>query len=190
MERGQATRAELLGVAERLFTELGYERTSISSVLAEAGVSRGAFYHHFASKEALFENVLESVEARVEATLRRAAARERDPVAAIRAGCRAWLDLAADPTVRRITLIDAPSVVGWERWREIDERHGFGLLLSGLGATGRVPEPLLHPTAQMLLAATLEAALIVSRAGPRSAEGRNARRAVDELVGRVLGPST
>ena len=77
-------------------------------------------------------------------------------------------------------------MVGWSRWREIDERHGFGLLLGGLRATGRFLEPIVQPVAQMLLAATLEAALIVSRAGPRSAEARQARRAVDELLDRVL----
>src|SRR3954447_1282763 len=186
VERGQATRAEVLSVAERLFTELGYEATSISTVLSETGVSRGAFYHHFPSKEALFETVLESVETRVEETLRAAAAKEKDPVAAIRAGCRAWLSLAGDPTVLRITLTDAPSVVGWSRWREIDEQHGFGLLLAGLRATGRFPEELVHPLAHMLLAATLEAALLVARAGPRSKAAASARAGVEELLDRVL----
>jgi AcrR family transcriptional regulator len=186
VERGQATRAQVLEVAERLFTELGYDGTSIATVLAETGVSRGAFYHHFPSKEALFETVLESVEERVAATLQAAAAKEKDPADAIRAGCRAWLDLAADPTVLRITLIDAPSVVGWSRWREIDERHGFGLLLAGLQATGRFPEPILHPVAHMLLAATLEAALLIARAGPRTKEARDARAGVEELLDRVL----
>ncbi|MFL5780429.1 MAG: TetR/AcrR family transcriptional regulator [Thermoleophilaceae bacterium] len=186
VERGQATRAEVLAVAERLFTELGYETTSISTVLSESGVSRGAFYHHFPSKEALFETVLESVETRVEETLRAAAAKESDPVDAIRAGCRAWLSLAGDPTVLRITLTDAPSVVGWSRWREIDEQHGFGLLVAGLRATGRFPDELVHPVAHMLLAATLEAALLVARAGPRSKAAASARAGVEELLDRVL----
>lgn len=186
LERGQATRAQVLEVAERLFTDLGYEATSISTVLAETGVSRGAFYHHFPSKEALFETVLESVETRVEETLRAAASKERDPVAAIRTGCRAWLKLAGDPTVLRITLVDAPSVVGWSRWREIDERHGFGLLLAGLRATGRFPDELVHSVAHMLHAATLEAALLIARAGPRSREAREARAGMEELLDRVL----
>jgi AcrR family transcriptional regulator len=189
VERGQATRGQILEVAESLFTELGYEATSIAAVLAETGVSRGAFYHHFPSKEALFETVLESVEERVAATLQKAAAREKDPVEAIRAGCRAWLDLAADPTVLRITLIDAPSVVGWSRWREIDERHGFGLLVAGLTATGLFPEAILASVAHMLLAATLEAALLIARAGPQSREAKNARAGVEELLDRVLVPA-
>jgi AcrR family transcriptional regulator len=188
LERGQATRAQVLEVAERLFTELGYEEASISTVLAETGVSRGAFYHHFPSKEALFETVLESVETRVEQTLRATTAKESDPVEAIRAGCRAWLRLAGDPTVLRVTLVDAPSVVGWSRWREIDEQHGFGLLVAGLRATRRFPDDLVQPVAHMLLAATLEAALLVARAGPRSRAAADARAGVEELLDRVLAP--
>jgi AcrR family transcriptional regulator len=184
--RREATRRQILDAATRLFTELGYEATSIRAVLDATGLSRGAFYHHFPSKEALFETALESVEERVAATLRTAAAKEDDPVEAIRAGCRAWLALAGDPTVLRISLIDAPSVVGWSRWREIDERHGFGLLVSGLEATGRFPHEMVHPVAHMLLAATLEAALLIARAGPRSREARNARAGVEELLDRIL----
>jgi hypothetical protein len=88
--------------------------------------------------------------------------------------------------VLRITLIDAPSVVGWSRWREIDEQHGFGLLVAGLTATGLFPEAILSSVAHMLLAATLEAALLIARAGPRSKEARNARAGVEELLDRLL----
>src|SRR4051794_6830982 len=140
IERGQASRRHLLEIAARLFTERGYEATSITDVLERARLSRGAFYHHFQSKEALFEAVLEMVEEHVGMTLREAAAGASDPVEAIRIGCRAWLDMASeDREVVQITLVDAPSVVGWERWREIDERHGLGLLIGGGGAPGRAP---------------------------------------------------
>ena len=157
-------------------------------MLERTGLSRGAFYHHFASKEALFEAVLESVEESVGTTLRTAAAAEtKDPVEAIRAGCRAWLDMAAhDPTVVQITLIDAPSVVGWERWREIDEQHGLGLLIGGLAATRRIPDEILDATAHLLHAATLEAALIIARSGPRSSQAQAAREAMDALLDRLL----
>jgi AcrR family transcriptional regulator len=187
VERGQVTRRQILDVATRLFTQRTYEGTSIDAVLEETGLSRGAFYHHFPSKAALFEAVLESVEERVGATLQAAAAAEEDPVEAIRAGCRAWLDLASDPTVLRITLLDAPSVVGWDRWREIDERHGFGLLVGGLAATGRVPDEILDATAHMLLAATLEAALLIARFGPESSQAASTREALEELLDRLLG---
>jgi AcrR family transcriptional regulator len=187
LERGQASRARLLEVATELFTERGYEATSITDVLERSKLSRGAFYHHFPGKEALFEAVLESVEERVGATLRDAASGADDPVEAIRMGCRAWLDLASrDRTVVQITLIDAPSVVGWERWREIDEEHGLGLLIAGLAATRRIPDEILDATAHMLHAATLEAALIIARSGPRSSQAASVREALDELVDRLL----
>jgi AcrR family transcriptional regulator len=187
IERGQASRRQLLETAARLFTERGYEATSITDVLERAKLSRGAFYHHFQSKEALFEAVLEMVEEHVGMTLREAAAGASDPVEAIRIGCRAWLDMASDDReVVQITLVDAPSVVGWERWREIDERHGLGLLIGGLAATGRVPDEILDATAHLLHAATLEAALIIARSGPRSTQAASAREALDELVERIL----
>ena len=124
--RGEATRGQLIAIATRMFAERGYEDTSIEAVLREAGVSRGSLYHHFPGKEALFEAVAEDVETSVgEQTL--AAARGSDgPVAALRAGSLAWIRLAGDPVVRRILLIDAPSVLGWERWRAMEEHHALG----------------------------------------------------------------
>src|SRR5437763_5443643 len=108
--RGEATRSQLIAIATRMFAERGYEDTSIEAVLREAGISRGSLYHHFASKEALFDAVLEGVEIRVGEATRAAAEGATDLVAALRAGCLAWIRLAGDPVVQRILLIDAPSV--------------------------------------------------------------------------------
>ena len=131
--------------------------------------------------------MLEAVEEQVGSTLAEAAGSTRDPVEAIREGTRAWLDMAAtDPTVVQVTLIDAPSVVGWERWREIDEKHGLGLLLGGLTATRRIPDEILDATAHLIHAATLEAALIIARSGAESTQAESAREAMDELLNRLL----
>src|SRR5262250_2071882 len=109
VERGQATRAHLIDVATRLFTERGYDGTSIKAVLAEAGVSRGSLYHHFPGKDALFWAVLEGVATRVAGQLADAERDAPDPVAALRAGCLAWIRLAGDQVVRQTVLIDAPA---------------------------------------------------------------------------------
>src|SRR5215831_15092246 len=115
--RGEATRAQLIAIATRLFASRGYESTSIEAVLHEAGVSRGSLYHHFRNKQALFEAVLDAVEIRIgEATLA-AAAEASSSAEALRAGCLAWVQLAGDPVVQRIVLTDAPSVLGWSAWR-------------------------------------------------------------------------
>src|SRR5438477_215898 len=84
--RGEATRSQLIAIATRMFAERGYEDTSIEAVLREAGVSRGSLYHHFASKEALFEAVAEEVETSVGTQTLAAAAGADGPVAALRAG--------------------------------------------------------------------------------------------------------
>ena len=124
--RGEATRSQLVAIATRMFAERGYEDTSIEAVLREAGVSRGSLYHHFASKEALFEAVAEEVETSVGTQTLAAAAGADGPVAALRAGSLNWIRLAGDPVVQRILLIDAPSVLGWERWRAMEEDHALG----------------------------------------------------------------
>ena len=124
--RGEATRGQLIAIATRLFAERGYEDTSIEAVLREAGVSRGSLYHHFPGKEALFEAVAEDVETSVGEQTLAAASGAGGPVDALRAGSLAWIRLAGDPVVRPILLIDAPSVLGWERWRAMEEDHALG----------------------------------------------------------------
>src|SRR4051794_1892490 len=108
--RGEATRSQLLAIATRMFAEHGYEDTSIEAVLREAGVSRGSLYHHFASKEVLFEAVAEEVETSVGAqTFAAAAEAAADGTAAARrAGAVAWTPLAGRSAARRIPPIDAP----------------------------------------------------------------------------------
>jgi AcrR family transcriptional regulator len=188
IEQGQQTRRELLRVATRLFAEQGYAETSIEQVLAQSPVSRGSLYYHFKSKEELFEAVLEDVEARVARRLAKAAASERDPFAALRVGCHEFLRAARTPEVRRIVLTDAPSVVGWERWREIDRRHAFGIMRGALqaiapdGRGGASTELLAH----VLLAALLELATIVAQAGKPRAATAEAQGAIDELLERLL----
>ena len=192
VEQGQATRQALVETAKRLFAERGYEATSIDAVLERAGVSRGALYHHFDNKRTLFEAVLDAVESEVAERIAgaAAAAHAEDPVEALRVGCSEWLALARDPVVQRIALIDAPSVVGWERWREIDSRHGFGLLKAALAAAaedGRVKPESVDVLAHMLLAALIEVALLIARSDdPLQARG-SGEDTVDELLGRLLG---
>jgi len=190
-EQGQATRRELIDIATRLFVAHGYQATSIDAVLREAGISRGALYHHFADKAALFEAVLDRVEADVAERVAKAAGEVDDPVEALRAGSHAWLRLARDPAVRQIVLVDALTVVGWEKWREIDERYAFGLLKGALGAVaaqGRVRKELVDLLAHMLLAALAEVALFIARAKDAKAAVRTAQAAVDELLDGLFGP--
>ena len=125
VERGQATRAHLIEVATRLFATHGYDGTSIEAVLAESGVSRGSLYHHFPGKEALYLAVFEVLGDRLGADMTAALQDAADPVDMLRIGCVTWIRNAGDPVVQQIMLIDAPAVLGWQRWRELDDgpRH-------------------------------------------------------------------
>ena len=188
--RGEATRGQLIAVATRMFAERGYEDTSIEAVLREAGVSRGSLYHHFPSKEALFEAVAEDMETSVGVQTLAAADGITEPLAALRAGFLAWIRLAGDPVVRRILLIDAPSVLGWERWRAMEEDHALGLIrlvLQAIAEQGRLRPELVGTLAHVLLASVNEVALLVARSEDRDAAMKAGADAVDELLRRLFG---
>ena len=190
VDQGRATREHVVAVATRLFAERGYEATSIDAVLEESGVSRGSLYHHFASKEALFEATFAAVETKIGEETVAAVAGTTDPTAALRAGCLAWIRLAGDPVVQRIVLIDAPAVLGWERWREMEEQYALGLLKAAMQAEaneGRVRADLVDVFAHMLLATMNELALLIARADDQDSAQRIAVDAVDELLRRLLG---
>jgi AcrR family transcriptional regulator len=189
-ERGQATRQQIVAEATRLFAA-GYEAASIDAVLRACGISRGALYHHFASKEALFTAVLEAEEARIAEALMASTQGLTSPLDMLRAGCSAWLNMAAsDLSVRRIVLTDAPSVVGWEAWRDIDSRHGLGLLKAAFrlaAQLGHLRESRVDAYAHALLAVLTEMALMVARADNRSAAAEAGRDAVELVLSQLMG---
>jgi AcrR family transcriptional regulator len=187
--RGEATRGQLIATATRMFAERGYEDTSIEAVLKEAGFSRGSLYHHFASKEALFEAVAEDVETSVGQQTLAAAGSSDGPVPALRAGFLAWIRLAGDPVVQRILLIDAPSVLGWERWRSMEERHALGLIRAALqviAGEGKLRQETVGTLAHVLLASVNEVALLVARSRDKEAAMEAGADAIDELLRRLF----
>lgn len=188
VEKGRETRERLIATGRELFGERGYEGTPIESILEGAAVARGALYHHFANKEALFDAVLDRLVAEIADTAADAARTATDPVESLRSGCRAWLRMAVDPAVQRIALEDAPSVVGWSRWRELDERHTLGRLRANLQAiadAGRLPAGQVGVLAHMVLAAVNEAALMIARADDPEAALAAGQAAVDTLLDRL-----
>ena len=189
--QGRATRGQLIEVATRLFAEHGYEGTSIEAVLSAAGVSRGALYHHFPGKEALFEAVVVAVSDQVTVDLTAAVSGCTDPLDAMRTAALAWIGLAADPVIQRVVLVDAPSVLGWERWRDMDGGRTLGTLramLKAVSDSGRLPPELVDPISHMILAALDEIVLVVARADDPVAAVAEGRMATEELLRRLLRP--
>jgi AcrR family transcriptional regulator len=193
VERGRATRAHVLEVATRLFAEHGYDGTSIETVQASAGVSRGSLYHHFPGKEALFWAVLEEVGARIAREGEEVARDAPDPVATLRAGALAWIRQAGDPVVRQIVLIDAPAVLGWQRWRELDEQGPLGVIrdcLAYAAATGRIEHGHVDTFAHIVLAAANEVAMMIARADDSAAALSAGESAFAEFLDRLLGEAS
>jgi AcrR family transcriptional regulator len=188
VEKGRQTRDRLVATGRELFAERGYDATSIEAILAAAGVARGALYHHFATKEALFDAVLDRLVAEIADAAADAARGARDPVEGLRRGCSAWLRMALDPAVQRIALVDAPAVVGWTRWRELDEVHTLGGLranLEAIAAAGSLPEQQVDLLAHMVLASVNEAALMIARSDDPKAALAEGEAAVETLLQRL-----
>ncbi len=189
-ERTEATRAALLAAARRLFAEQGYAGVAMEEVVREAGVTRGALYHHFGGKRDLFEAVYEEVEQQLTEDIARAALTGPDPLEALRAGARAFLDRCLDPEMQRIALLDAPAVLGWERWREIGSRYGLGLaeatLQAGIDA-GAIAPLGARPLAHVLMGALDEAAMVVARAEDPATARQEMVTVLDGLIAGLSG---
>ena len=129
-DRSAATREALVAAGRALFSVHGFAGVGTETIVRQAGVTRGALYHQFADKTELFAAVFEDVEQTISARIGQAAvdAGVTDPIEAMALGAGAWLDASTDPQVRQIVLLDAPAVLGWERWREIGMRYGMGLV--------------------------------------------------------------
>src|ERR1700744_1754748 len=110
----EATRRAVLDAARSSFARKGYAQTSVDEIAAAARVTKGAVYHHFASKDALFRAVHDEVEAEAQARTAAAAIPEGTPIDQLVAQVSAYLDVALDPEIQRITLIDGPAVLGLE----------------------------------------------------------------------------
>jgi AcrR family transcriptional regulator len=166
-QRRSATRRALLDAGRELFAERGFAGAGQEDIVERAGVTRGALAHHFATKKGLFRAVVESVEIELTEHIATAAMQGDDPRAHLRLGCLAFLDAALDPAVRRIVLLDAPAVLGWQAWREIDTTYGLGLVsevLEHCMEAGLLPARPVQPLAHILLAALNEAAMLVANA--------------------------
>jgi AcrR family transcriptional regulator len=194
-DRTAATRGLLVAAARPLFAEHGFAVVGTERIARAAGVTRGALYHQFDDKTELFAAVLEAVEGDVMGRLVAvvdavAASGVTDPVGLLVAGIDGWLDTCADPEVQRIVLIEGPAVLGWERWRDVGERYGMGLvatLLTELMDAGAIDRQPVEPLAHVLIGALDEAALYVARAADPDTARAEVRTVLHRLVAVVTG---
>jgi AcrR family transcriptional regulator len=186
-ERSAATRDALISAARKLWGLRGYAEVGTPEIATAAGVTRGAMYHQFADKAALFGEVVEAVEQDVMARMATLVAESgaTTPADAIRAAVNAWLDVSGDPEVRQLILLDAPSVLGWPAFRDVAQRYSLGmteqLLTEAVRAGQLAPQPM-RPLAHILIGALDEAAMVIATAD----DPKRARRETGEVLHRLI----
>jgi AcrR family transcriptional regulator len=181
----QQTRAALVRAGRKLFGRNGFADTSVDDLAGEAGLTIGALYHHFPTKTALFEVVFEQVHMDLLRKSAEAAAKGKTDLDQLARGFEAFLDAVLEPDVQRITITDAPAVLGLARFTEIDERYAFTAIVDALNAARtngaikvRDPETL----ARLLLGALTRGGMLIAN----SSDPAKTRNAVARTIREVL----
>ncbi|MDQ0464773.1 AcrR family transcriptional regulator [Caulobacter ginsengisoli] len=173
-QRREATRGAILAAAGALFADAGFAATSVDDIARAAGVAKGAVYHHFPSKEAVFEAVFEAASRSLIGPVIKAAMTASDELDSIVVGTEAYFRACADPAFARIILRDGPAVLGWQRWREIDAQHFGGMIPASLKSAmrdGLMAEQPVEPLGRLLAGAVTEAAVACAAAEDPIATG-------------------
>ncbi len=131
-DRSTATQTTLIDGARRAFLENGFAGTSTPALAKATGVSRGALYHHYEDKKALFRAVVETIQMEVFEAIEKRAVGANDPIEGLKQGSRAFLEEASKPEFVRIVMMEGPSVLGFNDWRAIERRTGVQSLIEGL----------------------------------------------------------
>lgn len=184
-ERREKTQTAIVRAAKRIFGERGFAATTMDDIAAGARVAKGAVYHHFPTKEALFEAVFEQASLELVSDLDRISRAEKDVLAAIAAGTQAYFSACSKGATGQIILRDGPAVLGWERWRDIDAKHFGGKFPRALAAAmdaGLIARQPVEPLARLLLGAVTEAAVACSAGQDIGKAGAEYARAFRSLL--------
>ena len=186
-ERSETTRAALLAAGRELFGRHGVAAVSAEQLVAHAGVTRGALYHHFQDKNHLFEAVLDTLNAELAAEL--TACIDAAPTAAegLLRGLRRFLDVCERPEVRQLALVDGPAVLGWDAARGIEHRHALGALAARLESLSDQGLPLERPdvVAQLVYSMLCEGAHMVAGADDPAAMRERVEATLVDVVGAI-----
>ena len=182
-----STKRALVDVAEMLFTEHGYSATSLDAIVAGAEVTKGALYHHFSGKQALFEAVFERVEGNAAKAIHASLKGHDDPWEKASAGLRTALEVIREPSYRRVVIQEGPAVLGYTRFREQEERSTFGNVLDIVAAVltaggWSMDEDMEHTFARVFFGAMSAAAESVSNSPDPEAEAARVEAAIGFIL--------
>jgi AcrR family transcriptional regulator len=186
--QGELTVLRMLSVARDLFSTRPFADVSTEEIVQKAEVTRGALYHHFGGKDELFISVFETIQTEIGERVVSAASGGKGLWPDFLAGCRAFLESCLDPRIQRIVFVEAPSVLGWERWRSADAANSLAALKEGLAelmAAGLVRGQPVDPLAHLLSGAMNEAALWIAGAPEPGAALEESMSALEALLGGV-----
>lgn len=184
-EYTESTRQALVDSAVALFTERGYAGTSLDEIARRARVTKGALYHHFNGKQAVFEAAFAAVEADTVDRLTSVVSAARDPWEAALAGLRAYLQVCLEPAYQRLVINEAPVVMGWQRWRTAEENATFDLIRSAVGAvldTRSVVELPSEPLTRLLFGALNAGAVAIANSPDPAKTRADVQRCVERIV--------
>jgi AcrR family transcriptional regulator len=184
-DRSAATRAALIRAGRKLFGERGYALVGTGELVSQAGVTRGALYHHFHDKPSLFRAVFEDVQRDLAERLSTAGAPDAPPLERLHAGMEVFLDACLEPAFCRIALLDAPALLGWDDLRQLDDRYALGFLNATLAEAmdaDQLRQRSVEVLAHILMGAVTECGMLVARAPDR----QQARERVGEGLHQLL----
>lgn len=184
-EYSESTRQALIDGAVALFTERGYSGTSLDEIARRARVTKGALYHHFSGKQAVFEAAFAAVESQTVDRLAKVISAASEPWEAALAGLRAYLQVCLEPAYQRLVINEAPVVMGWERWRAAEENVTFGLIRSTVEAVMRTRTVValpLEPLTRLLFGALNAGAVAIANSLDPQLTSAEVQLCVERLV--------
>lgn len=187
--QGSETQKTLRREARKIFAKKGYSGANTNELVQRARVTKGALYHHFANKRELYHSVVEDMERelveRIEGAATAAAGGRRDPWERLRVMCRAYLDACRDPALARMLVLEAPVVLGWKTWCDLEQKYEVAAFARCLEEANRdagaLPEPA-ETLAQVILGALTTGARVIATAADPSAARNDVQKTIDRLI--------
>jgi AcrR family transcriptional regulator len=180
LAQGAETQKQLRRQARKLFAQKGYSGANTNELVERARVTKGALYHHFANKRELFHAVIEDIERDLVERIESAGA-GREPWERLAAMCRAYLDACREPALARMLVLEAPVVLGWKTWCNLEQKYEVAAFARCLGEADALPEPP-ETLAQVILGALTTGARVIATASDASGARADVQKTIDRLL--------
>jgi len=178
--QGEATQRTLRRHARKLFAQKGYSAANTNELVERARVTKGALYHHFANKRELFHAVIEDIERDLVERIESAGA-GREPWERLAAMCTAYIDACREPALARMLVLEAPVVLGWKTWCNLEQKYEVAAFARCLGEADALPEPP-ETLAQVILGALTTGARVIATASDAEAARADVQKTIDRLL--------